>query len=157
MKPLVYIETTVVSYLTARPSRDLVAAARQQATRTWWGTEKERFDLIISEAVVDEATRGDPQAAKRRLAALEGIPEAELTDEAKALARALVHPGPIPVKAALDATHIAVSALAGAEYLLTWNFKHLANAALRKRIERICRSMGYEPPVICTPEELLNR
>ena len=157
MRPLVYVETTIVSYLTARPSRDLVAAARQQATRRWWDRERERYDLVISEAVVREAARGDEGAARRRLAVLAGVSEVDLTDAAATLTEALLDPGPIPSKAALDATHIAASASAGADYLLTWNFKHLANAALRKRIEEVRRSSGYEPPIICTPEELLDR
>ena len=157
MKPLVYIETTVVSYLTARTSCDLVAAARQRATQQWWDREREHYDLIISEAVVGEAAQGDEGAAARRLAVLAGLPEVDLTDAGAALAEAPLHPGPIPLKAALDATHIAAAASAGADYLLTWNFKHLANAALRKRIEQTCRSSGYEPPTICTPEELLDR
>lgn len=157
MKPTLYIETTIISYLTARPSRDLVAVARQQVTQEWWDAERERYDLVISEAVVAEAMRGDAAAAQRRLDALAGIPEVVLTDEAASLAEALLHPGPIPLQAALDATHIAAAALAGSDFLLTWNFKHLANAALRNRIDAACRNAGYEPPVICTPEELLAR
>ena len=101
-----------------------------------------------------EVGRGDPDAARLRLAVLAGIPEVELPPEALVLADELVDPGPIPSKAALDAFHIAAAVAGGADYLLTWNFKHLANAALRKRIEAACRSRGYDPPVICTPEEL---
>ena len=89
-----------------------------------------------------------------RLKALQAIPQVALPPEARRLARTLVEPGPIPARAALDAFHIAAAVAGGADYLLTWNFKHLANASLRKRIEAVCRSEGYEPPVICTPEEL---
>ena len=154
MKSLVYIETTIVSYLTARPSNNLVTAGRQQLTRRWWENERGGYDLFISEFVVSEAEDGDPGAAKLRLSALSGIPEVTLPPEVRTLARDLVEPGPIPIKASFDASHIAAAVAGGADYLLTWNFKHLANAALRKRIEQICRSSGYEPPVICTPEEL---
>ena len=154
MKPLVYIETTVVSYLTARPSGDLVAAGRQQVTRWRWERERERYDLFVSEVVVAESAGGDPEATRLRLNALAGVPQVAFPPEARALARDLVEPGPIPTKAALDASHIAAAVAGGADFLLTWNFKHLANAALRKRIDQICRSNGYDPPVICTPEEL---
>jgi hypothetical protein len=150
----VYIETSIVSYLTARPSRDLVTAGRQHLTQVWWQHERERYQLFISEYVVAEASRGDPAAARQRLEALEGVPSVELDEAARELARAFVAPKLLPTKAMLDAFHIAAALTGGAAYLLTWNFKHLANAELRKRIENRCRSLGYEPPVICTPEEL---
>ena len=156
MKPKLYIETSIVSYLTARLSRDLITAARQQTTQQWWQHERHRYDLFVSEAVVAEAERGDPNVAQLRLAALAGLPKVSLTTEAAVLAKTLLEPGPIPHKATLDATHIAAATLGGADYLLTWNFKHLANALLRKRIDAVCRSSGYDPPVICTPEELLE-
>jgi len=148
------VETSVVSYLTARPSRDIVTAARQSVTRHWWAYERKQYTLFISEFVVAEASAGDPQAARLRLDTLQGIPEVEIPNEARILAGLLIEPGPIPPKAGLDAFHIAAAVAGGADYLLTWNFKHLANAVLRKRINATCRSNGYEPPVICTPEEL---
>ena len=154
MKPLVYVETSVVSYLTSRPSRDLVTAGRQQATREWWEHERGDYELFVSVYVTKEVGRGDPEAARLRLDALAGVPEVELPAAALALAEDLVEPGPIPTGAALDAFHIAAAGAGGADYLLTWNFKHLANAALRKWIEAAGRSRGYDPPVICTPEEL---
>ncbi|MEM1042566.1 MAG: type II toxin-antitoxin system VapC family toxin [Bacteroidota bacterium] len=156
MKPKLYIETTIISYLTARPSSNLITAGRQQLTRQWWENERGRYDLFVSEFVASEAAGGDLGAAQLRLDALSGIPEVLLPPKAKALARTLVEPGPIPSKAALDASHIAAAVAGGAEYLLTWNFKHLANAALRKRIDAACRLNGYDPPVICTPEELIQ-
>ena len=156
MKPRLYVETSVVSYLTARPSNNLITAGRQQLTRRWWEDERDGYDLFISEFVSSEASDGDPGAAQLRLDALAGIPEVELPADAETLIRELVEPGPIPVKAALDASHIAAAVAGGADFLLTWNFKHLANAALRKRIDQICRSRGYDPPVICTPDELFQ-
>lgn len=137
-----------------RPSNNLITAGRQQLTRRWWEHERDDYDLLVSEFVLSEAAGGDPGTARLRLDALVGIPEVRLPHDAEALARALIKPGPIPIKAALDASHIAAAVAGGADYLLTWNFKHLANAALRKRIDQICRSSGYDPPVICTPEEL---
>ena len=154
MKPKLYLETSIISYLTAQPSRDIVTAARQQITREWWQNRRERFDLYISEYVVGEARLGDTGAAELRLQALEGIALIQLSEEAVLLAEELVAKGPLPEKAALDALHIAAAVSAGVEYLLTWNFKHLANAAMRSKIESMCRWRGYEPCIICTPEEL---
>jgi hypothetical protein len=156
VKPKLYIETSIVSYLTSQPSRDIVTAARQQITREWWQTKRSGFDLYVSEFVLGEAGSGDPQVAALRMAALDGIPEISLTEKASLLARELVERGPLPRRAAIDALHIAAAVSGGVEYLLTWNFKHLANAAMRSTIERICRLHGYEPCVICTPEELLE-
>jgi len=153
-QPKLYIETSIVSYLTSQPSRDLVTAARQQITRDWWQTKRSHFDLYVSEFVLKEASAGDGQFASLRLAALDGIPEIVLSDRAAVLARELVEEGPLPEKAAVDALHIAVAVSGGIDYLLTWNFKHLANATMRGKIDHLCRVHGYEPCVICTPEEL---
>jgi predicted nucleic acid-binding protein len=152
----VYIETTVISYLTARPRRDVVIAGHQKITRDWWQTYRDRFDLVASQLVVRETSVGDPQAAKERLDILATLPLLEVSEEAVALAHELVSTGVVPEKAAEDALHIAIAVTNGIEYLLTWNCKHLANATLRTKIEEACRSAGYEPVIICTPEELLE-
>lgn len=157
MNPALYVETSVVGYLTSRPSRHVVTAARQQLTREWWDSRRADYDLFISRFVVEEVASGDADAAAERVEALRGLRVLGLTPEAEALARALREEVPLPEKAAVDALHIAVAAANGAVYLLTWNFRHIANAVLRNRIEEVCRSRGYEPPVICTPEELLGR
>lgn len=156
MKPKAYIETTFISYLTSRPSRDIIVAAHQQITDEWWSTRKEDFDLFASQLVWDEAGAGDQEMSRRRLAALEPVELLEVTEEALSLAKDLVDKGPLPQKAAEDAIHIAVAVINGMDYLLTWNCSHLANAAMRGKIEQICRTRGYEPTVICTPEELLE-
>jgi len=155
MRPRVYIETSIPSYLTARRSRDLVATANQEITQEWWDTRKDDFYLVISEFVVREASAGDPNAASNRLAAIAGIPELNVTDEVGELARILIEQIPIPAKAQLEAFHIAIASVHGIDYLLTWNCTHINNAELRPRIEAICRSQGFEPPIICTPQELL--
>jgi hypothetical protein len=155
MKPKVYVETTVASYLTGSPSRDLVVAAHQQITREWWES-RNRFDLYISQIVFQEAGGSDQEAAASRLKILEGISVLELTPEARDLAKKLLTQGPIPEKAALDALHIAIAVANGMDFLVTWNCTHIANAAMRIMIEAVCRSLGYEPPVICTPEELME-
>jgi predicted nucleic acid-binding protein len=154
--PSVYIETTIISYLTARPSRDLIVAAHQQLTQDWWENRRAEFNLFVSELVIRESRAGDPQAAERRLNALQQIPLLELNGDVLALAYELVEKGPLSRKAAEDALHIAVAAVYGIDYLLTWNSKHIANAEMRGAIAEICRSRGYEPPIICTPEELMG-
>jgi hypothetical protein len=156
MKPTVYLETTIPSYLVARPGRDLVRAARQEVTQEWWLSRRARFDAFISQVVVDEAQAGDPDAATRRLEVLVGIPVLDLTPEAVALASDLVRQGSLPPKAMVDALHIAVSTISGMDYLLIWNCTHIANAEMRNMIEQVCRSSGYAPPIICTPDELMG-
>lgn len=154
-RPQVDVETTIVSYLTAFPSRDLIRAAHQQITRTWWNT-RDRFDLLSSQLVERESAAGDARAAHLRLVALKGIKLLRLKPEATALAGELVRRGGLPRKATADAFHVAIAVVDGMDYLLTWNCKHIANATMRGRIEMICRDAGFEPPVICTPEELVH-
>ena len=156
MNPTVYIETSVVSYLTARPSRDVVVAAYQEVTRAWWRDAAARFHLVASELVAAECRAGDRSASHARLAALEGVALLAASPEAEDLARRLLDLGAVPREAAADAAHIAIAVTSGVEYLVTWNFRHIANAAMRVRIERACREAGYEPPVICTPNELME-
>ena len=156
MKPSAYIETSIIGYLTSRLSRDLLTAAHQQLTQEWWDTRRQKFDLYVSELVVQEAGAGDPAEARRREAALEGISQLELNDASRSLARNLVDRHAIPREAVEDAVHIAISAVHGVDYLLTWNCAHIANAERRDAIEQVCRDNGYEPPLICTPEELMG-
>lgn len=156
MKPKLYIETTVISYLTSRVSSTPLIAGRQQITREWWEARRDLFELAVSEIVVQEAAEGDTEAAEKRLAALEGIPSLSLSPEVLTLAEALVSAGPIPQEWIEDAFHIALAAVNGVDYLLTWNCKHIANAKLRHDIERIVEKLGYACPVICTPEELME-
>jgi len=158
MKPSVYLETTIISYfLTAWPSRDLVMAANQAITREWWTDRKDEYDLYVSQPVIDEAAAGDVDAAARRWTVLEHIPSLGITDEVRELARLLIVGVPLPTKAQTDALHIAAAAVNGINYLLTWNCTHIANATFRPHIETICQTAGWEPPVICTPQELLGR
>jgi hypothetical protein len=156
MKPKVYLETTIPSYLTARPSRDLVTAAHQQITREWWDTRRHAFDLFVSQMVLDEASAGDPDAAARRLAVLAPLPLLNPRAEGADLAQALIEQVSLPIGAAADALHIAIAVVNGMDYLLTWNCTHIANAALRSQIATVCRRAGFEVPIICTPDELLE-
>lgn len=156
MKPRIYLETTIISYLSARPSRDLITAAHQQVTQEWWLSCRDSFELFISQIVVQEAGGGDPDAAAQRLEILKDLPLLELTEEVARLAQKLVAQVPLPEKASLDAVHIALAVIHGMDYLLTWNCTHIANALLRGRIEAVCHSTGFAVPVICTPEELMQ-
>jgi len=156
MRPKVYIETSIPSYLTARPSNDLRAMANQNTTIEWWESCRPKFEIYISEFVVAEASQGHPEAATRRLTAIEKIPELDVTEKVRQLGRALVADGPIPKGAEIDAYHISVAAVNGMDYLLTWNCKHIANAIMRPHVEAVCRDLGFEPPIICTPIELME-
>ncbi|MBL8792327.1 MAG: type II toxin-antitoxin system VapC family toxin [Planctomycetia bacterium] len=155
MKPRVYLETTIPSYLTAWPSRDLVRAAHQQITREWWDRRRPQFELYISQAVLSECQAGDPTAAAERLVVLQDLPLLEQTQAATQLAQSLLDRVPLPERATVDALHVAIAAVHGMDYLLTWNCTHIANATLRAPIEAVCRERGFEPPAICTPDELL--
>jgi hypothetical protein len=156
VKPKVYLETTVPSYLTAWPSREVVVAAHQHTTRQWWETRRHDFELFASQFVIDEASLGDPEAATRRLGILTELLLLEPSNSVYELAEELVKRVPLPVNAVADSLHIAIATVNGMDYLLTWNCAHIANAELRARIETVCRNAGYDPPVICTPEELLE-
>ena len=154
MKPRVYVETTIFSYLTAWRSGQLVMAGHQEVTRQWWDDERRHFDLFVSEAVIEEATAGDPEASQRRLIALQGIPELQISNNARDLAKSLIEHGQLPKKASLDALHIATATVNGMDYLLTWNCRHIANATIQQSMRRFCEDSGYVLPVFCTPIEL---
>ena len=156
MKPRLYLETTIPSYLTAWPSRDLIVAAHQQITKEWWRNRRNAFDVYVSQFVLDEAAGGDPDAARERLELLNSLPSLEISDAVLPLASALIQSGMIPTRAARDASHIAISAVHGIDYLMTWNCAHIANATIMKTVQRVCEQNGFSCPIICTPEELLE-
>ena len=156
MRPSVYIETSIIGYLAMRPSAHLVTAANQRVTREFWDDHRSRFDPFVSLAVLDECMAGDAGAAAEREVFLRGLPVLEVSDDVLALGQSLMVGIPLPEKAAVDAVHIAVAALNGLDYLVTWNCKHIANPALRGRIEQVCRAAGYIAPAICTPPELIE-
>lgn len=152
----VYIETSIVSYLTARPSRDVRAAAWQQITNQWWEDVRIGYDLFTSELVIVEASAGHPEAAARRLKALQGISELLITNEVKELADSLISKDGFPATAGADALHVAIAAVHHIDYLLTWNFRHIDNAVKKPVIRSICIESGYPYPEICTPMELFE-
>jgi hypothetical protein len=156
-KPSVYIETSVVSYLVGwLNQRDLGVAHSQQFTREWWSRRRSHFDLFISPVVIDEAGKGDPALAAQRLEYLATVAVLEVTSAARSVAAELLRLTGIPRKAELDALHISVAAVSGMNYLLTWNCTHIANAEILPKVYEVCRGLGYEPPFVCTPLELLG-
>jgi hypothetical protein len=156
MRKTVYIETSIISYLTAQPSRDLRAAAWQQITAQWWQQERTKYDLYTSALVMREASRGDSDAARKRLQVLADLSDVAVDDEAQQLADKLMEGGGVPVGAEGDALHIAVAAVHEMDYLLTWNCRHIDNAVTKPIIRSICALAGYPYPEICTPVELLS-
>jgi len=152
----VYIETSIVGYLTSRPSRDIRVAAWQEITAQWWGEERSKFELFTSELVIAEAGGGDKDAAKERLDRLKDIPALAIDDAAKRFAAQLIHDGGVPIEAQADALHIAVASVHRLDYRLTWNCRHIDNAATKPLIRSICAIVGYPCPEICTPLELLS-
>ena len=156
MKPKLYLETTIPSYLTSRPSRDLLVAANQQVTRQWWEQRRDKFNVCVSQFVIDEASIGDKLLANERLHLLKGLSVLDVLPEVADLARSILELGFIPKRAGADATHIAIAAVHGVDFLMTWNCKHMANAAIARRVEQTCERHGFECPVICTPYALLG-
>ena len=140
IKPKVYIETTIISYLTAWRSPQLVMAANQESHSRLVDEERHYFDLYISEAVVQEASGGDPSAVERRLEAIKGLPNLPITDDGRQLAKELITKTPLPTNAQLNAPHIAIATVNGMDYLLMWNCRHIANATLRGAMARICET-----------------
>jgi hypothetical protein len=156
MKARLYLETTIPSYLTAWPSRDVVMAGHQQVTREWWERRRRDFTIYISTFVLDEAGDGDPAAAQRRLEVLRELPLLAATAPTLELAGRLVRDCRLPPRAAIDAVHIAIAAVHGMDYLLTWNCTHLANAEIIPKVRAVSENAGYVFPMICTPEELMG-
>jgi hypothetical protein len=152
----IYIESTIPSYVVARPARDLLQAARQQLARDWWDLEREQHELFTSQVVLDEIGSGEPAMARRRLELMAQIKLLDLTDDANALTKDILASGVLPGHAGRDAAHIALATVHGMELLLTWNCRHIANAAIQARLRKLAGAAGFALPVICTPEELLE-
>ena len=152
----VYIETSIIGYLTSRPSRDIRVAAWQQITSQWWEQERPKYELFTSELVVAEASAGDSEAARECLRQIKDIPEIAIDDRIRRFAARLIADGGVPSEAQADALHIAAASVQELDYLLTWNCRHIDNAATKPIIRSICVVAGYRCPEICTPLELLS-
>ena len=150
----VYIETSIVSYLRQRPSSEIVIAAHQLLTHRWWNTERTKYELVVSQYVIEEASAGDPTLASERLQALNGIPALPDAPEIRQIADQIMSRAILPRKAEVDALHIATVAHHRIDYLLTWNCRHIANARILLRIHQVLADMNIPIPMICTPEEL---
>jgi hypothetical protein len=151
-----YLDTSVISYVTNWLSRDIVTLAHQQITRDWWQTHRGKFDLHVSELVVFEAGRGDAAAAQARLDLIQGLPVLQINAAARSLAESIFRSTTLPDKATADALHIALAAVNGMDFLVTWNCAHIANGVVLKIVNAVCRENGYDPPIVCTPEELMT-
>ena len=154
MATSVYIESSVISYLTARASRDLVSAARQTITQEWWDNGRSLFDVYISALVEEEISSGDPFAAQQRLDAVSTIPSLDISSDAQKIAESLLFSQAVPKNSSEDALHIGIAAANGIDFLLTWNFEHINNAQTKARIEEIIEQHDLICPVLCSPEEL---
>ncbi len=154
--PTVYIETTVVSYLVARPSRDLIVAAHQQITRDWWDASLPQFRAFVSVAVLDEVSRGDEQAATERQQVISGLPVLDVVREVQELAGVYFGAIDIPEKARADSYHLALAAWHGMDFLVSWNCTHIVSGRVRKALEEVNIRRGIRTPIICTPEELME-
>ena len=156
MNPTVYIETTVISYLTARPSRDLIIAAHQQVTHEWWEKALPHFDVFISPIVLEEISGGDEQAAKLRLERVSSLPLLEVLPEVRDLAESYFSTIEIPEKARADSYHLALAAWHGIDFMVSWNCTHIVSGRVKKIIEEINYTYGIRTPIVCTPEELME-
>lgn len=152
----VYIETSIVSYLVAERSRDLLTAAHQQATHDGWNDRRVTFQCTTSAETLAESARGNPKYAALRLAALAGMPVLAITIDVEDLAAEFLRTGALPATARSDAVHLAVSSVARVDYLLTWNCRHLANAQILRQLRQEALRFGWELPTICTPLELMG-
>jgi hypothetical protein len=156
MSETVYIETSILGYLTARPSRDIVVSANIQVTREWWDTRRSDFQLYSSQAVVKETSQGDAAIASQRLEIIRNLALLDLNQSVLDLAEQFLGRSNLPAKADVDAVHIAAATVHGMDYLLTWNCKHIANAQIQGKLAEISLDFGYELPILCTPYELLG-
>ena len=156
MKATVYIESTIVSYLTAKPSRDLIVAAHQQLTQEWWDLIRPQVDCFISPFVIQEISAGNEEAANKRIEFVRDIPILEINQEIQKLAQTYFDSLDIPEKARLDASHLAVAVWHEVDYLLSWNCKHIVSGRVKKMLENINSQLNIKTPVLCTPEELME-
>jgi hypothetical protein len=154
MTESVYIESSIISYLTSRPSRDVVISARQIITENWWLSQRNNYDLFVSALVIQEISKGDPEAAERRLNAVADIPLLGASQDTLLLAEALLVGAAVPKTSEGDALHISIAAASGIDFLLTWNFNDINNAHTKAAISAVIEAYGFACPILCSPEEL---
>ena len=155
VKRKIYVETSVISYLTARPSKTIIGAAHQQLTLAWW-EKRGQYELMVSEVVLRECGAGDSESAARRLEVVRDLPLLLITEQAIKIAEDLIKQKIVPLKAIEDALHRAIATAHGVDYLVTWNCRHIANPEIQRGIASYLEQIGAVLPFICTPEELLG-
>ena len=153
MKEKIYLETSVISYYSARPSRDVIVLAHQAITRSWWPIALKQYDIYISEVVIEEMSMGDPEAASKRIESVNEFAELKLSEDVERMADVYMREFEIPKKAFRDTLHLAFSSVHNIDYLVTWNCAHLANVHVIKKVRRINTEFDMPIPIICTPEE----
>jgi predicted nucleic acid-binding protein len=156
MKPTLYIETTVISYLTARRSKDSIAAAHQRITKEWWDKALPLFEPFISPFVIEEISKGDEQAAKLRIEKVSSMPLLKISPEARRLADAYFSAVGLSEKARMDSYHLAMATWHGMDYLVSWNCTHIVSGRVRRIVEEVNAPFGLKTPILCTPEELME-
>ena len=156
MNKSVYVESSVISYLTVRSSPDLVIAGHQAVTAEWWDHRRLRYEVYVSPLVVEEISAGDASAAEERLRVIADIPSVAIAAEAESLAFALLASNVVPENSPRDALHIAIAATQGIVYLITWNFKHINNASSRTMVVNAVSNFGLVCPVLSLREELMG-
>ncbi len=156
IKPTVYVETTIVSYLTSRPSNDAVIFSRQEATKQLWNEYSDNFEFMVSVIVVSEIERGDPGEAQRRLNAVANLTALQTSPISDTLAQELIDADAVPHNSPQDAQHIAIATVHGLDYLISWNHKHIVSENKRQHINRVCSAAGYQPTIICTPTDIIE-
>jgi predicted nucleic acid-binding protein len=152
----VYVETSILGYLTARSTKDLILAANIEITKDWWEFRRNAFTLYTSELTLDEVAQGDTEIAVQRLEILRDCPLLELNQAVQGLAAQFLVRSNLPSKARVDAIHIAAATVHGMDYLLTWNCKHIANAQMQGKLAEVSLDSGYVLPILCTPNELMG-
>ncbi len=155
MKPTLYLETSVVSFLAAQPSKDPVIGGQQASTHRWWKEKRRNYEMYVSKLVWEEGAQGDEEAVERRLKFIHPLRWLQITAEVARLSHALIAGKALPPNAGNDALRIALAAVHGMQLLLTWNFTHINNPATEEQVRSVCRHKGFHCPVICTPDQLL--
>jgi hypothetical protein len=155
-KQQIYIETSVISYLVSKTSSNIILAAYQQITRQWWDSQLHYYHPFTSDFVLEEISKGDPKLSKERLNTIQKFGKLPVTDDVIELGERYLKQVSIPRKASLDAFHLAISVIHGMDFVLSWNFRHMANAFVRRKLEFINSEIGIQTPTICTPEELIR-
>lgn len=156
VRPKLYVETTVISYLVARPSNDASLVYRQQITRQLWEECADDYEFVVSDIVISEILRGDAETAQRRFDVVANLTILDISPDVDKLTQDLIDAGAVPHQARSDAQHITFAAVNSIDYLVSWNYKHIVNEIKRQLINEVCHAAGFQSPTICTPIEIIE-